>query len=61
MEDNHKLSFENKINNNFFKFLLREYLSNSMNPFEVLRSLIKIIFSKISKLVKLKYISVRLK
>lgn len=58
MEDNPKLSFENKVNNNLFKFLVREYLSQSMNPFEILRCMMKIIFSKISKLVKLKYICV---
>jgi len=60
MDDNNKISFENKINNNFFKILVREYLSNSLNAFEILRGVVKIIFSRVSKLVKLKYISVKL-
>ena len=58
MEDNPKLSFENKINNNLFKFLVREYFSNNMNPFEVLKFMSKILYSKISKWVKMKYINV---
>jgi len=59
MEDNPKLSFENKINNNIFKFLIREYHSKNINPFECLRILIKLIFSKLSKNVKVKYVNVR--
>jgi hypothetical protein len=59
MEDNPKLTIENKINNNLFRFLVREYFSNQMNPFEVLRLTSKILYSKISKLVKMKYINVK--
>ena len=58
MEDNPKISFDNKINNNLFKFLVREYFSNSMNPFEALKFMSKILYSKISKWVKMKYIDV---
>ncbi len=58
MEDNPKLSFENKINNNIFKFLTREYHSKKINPFECLRILIKLIFSKLSNNVKVKYVNV---
>jgi hypothetical protein len=58
MEDNPKLTIENKINNNLFRFLVREYFSNQMNPFEVLRLTSKILYSKISKL-KMKYINVK--
>lgn len=51
------LLFENQINNNLFKFLVREYFSKSMNPFQTLKALSKILFSKISIFVKLKYIT----
>lgn len=54
-EDKVKL-FENIKHNNIFKFLVREYYLQSMNPFSVLRLLSKILSSKISKLLKLKYI-----
>ena len=43
----------------FFKFLIREYHSKNINPFECLRILIKLIFSKLSKNVKVKYVNVR--
>jgi hypothetical protein len=58
MEDNPKLSFENKINNNIFKFLIREYHSKKINPLKCLQILIKLIFSKLSNNVKIKYVNV---
>jgi hypothetical protein len=55
MEDNANLSFENKNNLNFFKFNVREYFSNNMNPFEILRNISLIIFSKPSNQMKFKF------
>lgn len=55
-QDLHLKLFENKMNSNLFKFLVREYFSNSMNPFLILKMLSKILFSNISKILKLKYI-----
>jgi hypothetical protein len=58
MEDNPKLTIDNKINNNLFRFIVREYFSNTLNPFEALKMVSKILYSKVSKLVKMKYINV---
>jgi hypothetical protein len=54
-ENNVKL-FENVMNNNIFKFLVRAYYSKTINSFKILKLLSKILSFKISKLLKLKYI-----
>lgn len=54
-EDNVRL-FENAMNNVIFKFLVSEYYSQNMNPFQILRALSKILAFKISKFLKIKYI-----
>jgi hypothetical protein len=55
-DENKVKLFENIKHNNIFKFLVREYYLQSINPFSVLRILSKILSAKISKLLKLKYI-----
>ena len=62
MEDSSKLNYENKIKNNLFKFLLREFYQKDYTPavnlFEILKLMIEMFYSKVSNLVKIKYVSV---
>ena len=58
MEDGSKLSFENKVANNFFKFLSREFYSRSMEDFEIFKFILKVLTTNKSKTIIYKYISI---
>ena len=58
MEDGSKLSFENKVANNFFKFLSREFYSRSMEDFEIFTFILKVLTTNKSKTIIYKYICI---
>jgi hypothetical protein len=56
MEEGSKLNFENKIANNFFKFISREFYSKTIDHFELFKFILKVLTVNKSKHIIHKYI-----
>ena len=56
--ENNNSNFENKINKNYYRFLIREYYSKSTEHLEIASKLTNIFFFKMTDDVKSHYFSV---
>lgn len=56
MEEGSKLNFENKVANNFFKFLSREFYSKTIDNIELFKFILKVLTINKSKHIIYKYI-----